>query len=424
MRPSRPSATAGPPWWERVGQPRQASRRGYVFFVAVSGSLAALQLLVLPRALDRAEFAVVVLAVSVTQGLLAIGDLGLGLFASDTTRRQGTRRELRALVLAVAVSLSTLVAGVFALVAAVDRDVEGVLWSSLCIGALTALVLWPRAVRSLASTAAGDEVGTLHNNLLWQNAPKLGMVLLAVTTRSPLAALLAGLLGSVLAGRLVSPTRIPLVVSTRPPLGKWSVALGFKVTSFGLIWADSYVIAAVAGLEQAGQYQVVARTLTAVTYLYLPLLALAEAAFNAGNRRRWLRTVLLAGAVTGAIDGLMVLLLLRLAPRIWPSYEISPQVAWLLAGASFVAFVSAAAGTLLLITGRRTSVLCANIAGLTVMVALATALVPRFGASGAATGSLFGYGVAAAVQLSVIFAVARRDPGLFRSTDLLVGRAT
>ena len=397
--------TGALPWFETKPRISRSSRSGYIRFVALSGILAAAQILILPRRLDETSFGITVLAISVTQGVLVLGDVGLTLFASDTTRNQDERRALRSLVMTTATAFSLGVCTIF-LVLAMTWPSQRELWLCLALGAGTGWVLWPRAAKSLSATASGDEVETLHNNLLWQNAPKPGLILSALVFPSAVVALAAGWLTSLLAGRMVLPHR-PMRPAVWPPAGAWVVAFGIPAFSFGLMWADSYVLAATATLDDVGQYQVIYRALWAVTYLYLPLLALAGTAFNAGDRRRWRRILVLAAIGTVAFTAAAAFALVRFGHRVWPTYSFDPQVAWLLAAAGVLAFGSAASGSFLIMVGQRVSVLLANVVGLIAVVVVSLALIPAMGSAGAAIGSVTGYALTSLLQTAMALTVRR-----------------
>src|ERR671932_396252 len=92
-----------------------------------------------------------------------------------------------------------------AVVLAVLLPEHRLLFATMSLGALAGAVVAAEKFRAAEREAAGDEAAAAINNVLWTNAPKLGLVAGAlVLPRAPFV-----VLASVLAGAaLCTPTRV------------------------------------------------------------------------------------------------------------------------------------------------------------------------------------------------------------------------
>ena len=74
----------------------------------------------------------------------------------------------------------------------------------------------------------------------------------------------------------------------------WMPGLAVSSSAFFMTWTDTYSLSIVSGIDEAGQYQAIVRPLTGITYLYLPILALIQAAHNATAQKR-VKRLMVAG---------------------------------------------------------------------------------------------------------------------------------
>jgi len=364
---------------------RRAARKirpvHYLAFVFVTAALAAAQFYFLPRNLGPLEFAGVVLGLSVIQGALQFGDLGSYNASLRAALPAQDRVELResAVFLSSVVCLIGVVLGV--LVGLTSNPMGWI----LAAGCATAFLLAPNKAHSSGAIQLGEERIATKHNLVWQNAPKLGSIV-GSFGGSAVASMAGALVSAAFSYRL----ELPRFVSWRVLRTHAKVIIpGFvlSLSAFLMAWTDTYALSTVAGLEDAGQYQAVVRPLTGITYLYLPIVSLIQAAHNAGLKRRERRLMVVAVALgflgAGAISGGMWLF----GPTIWPEFEFAlPVILACGFSASLFALCTVVGGQLTL-RGKQGLAAGTTVLGALVLLGLSLVLIPRFGAFGAGLAS-------------------------------------
>lgn len=360
---------------------RSINARMYLGFVAITGGLAVAQFYFLPRNLGPVEFATAALALSVVQGSQQLGDLG----AHNASLRATLPREERIQLRESAVFLSSVVC-LAGILTGVVLGVIGVRFGYLVACACaTALLLAASKAHSSAAIQLGDERRATLHNFVWQNAPKLGSIIGSFGGTA-----LMSIVGALLNAVLVYRPALPRFVAWRVLRAHARVIVpGFalSLSAFLMMWIDTYALSAVSGLSDAGQYQAVVRPLTGITYLYLPMIALIQAAHNAGlvhRERRLMGAASLVGA--GGSVGIALGLYL-LGPRIWPDFNFPADVVAACGIAAALAAVSAVVGGQLTLRGRQAWAAGDTILGAGVLLVSSLLLIPSMGAVGAGIAS-------------------------------------
>ena len=388
--PQPVSRPGGRTWWyadlAAVDQPRNCTRRlltsrQYLGFVAITSGLAVAQFYFLPRNLGPTQFATAVLALSVIQGAQQLGDFG----AHNASLRAGLPRADRIQLRESAVLLSTvtcLIGILTGVVVGLSGSPFGYLVALACG---TALLLAPSKAHSSGAIQLGDERAATMHNLVWQNASKFGSIVGSFGGTA-----LLSILGALINATLLYRPALPRFVA-------WAVlkaharvilpGLALSVSAFFMMWIDTYTLSSVTGLADAGQYQAVVRPLTGITYLYLPVISLIQAAHNAGLLQRERRLMVVASMLgVGGSFGIAVGLYL-VGERIWPAFDFAPEVVAACGAAAGLAALSAVVGGQLTLRGRQGWAAANTVLGALVLLLLSLLLIPRIGAVGAGLAS-------------------------------------
>lgn len=376
---------------------RALSPRLYLGFVGLTGGLAVTQFYFLPRNLGPAEFATAALGLSLIQGSLQLGDLG----AHNASLRVGLTRDDRIRLRESALLLSSMVclAGVIlGLILGLTGTRFGYLVACACG---TALLLAPSKTHSSGAIQLGDERAATRHNLLWQNAPKFGSVI-GSFGGTALLSILGALVNALLVYRPALPRFVAWsVLRSHAPLIIPGLAL--SLSAFLMMWTDTYALSAVSGLADAGQYQAVVRPLTGITYLYLPVISLIQAAHNAGLVRRERKLMTVAGlmGVAGSL-GIAVGLYL-FGEQIWPEYTFSAGVLAACGTAAGLACLSTVVGGQLTLRGRQGWAAGNTVLGALVLLLLSLLLIPDRGAVGAGLASASAWMLVVVLHCAVLW---------------------
>lgn len=383
---------------------RSLTSRLYLSFVAVTGGLAVAQFYFLPRNLGPTEFATAALALSIIQASQQLGDLG----AHNASLRVSLPREERIQLRESALFLSSVVclAGVIiGIVLGLTGTGFGYVVALACA---TALMLAPSKTHSSGAIQLGDELGATKHNLIWQNAPKLGSVIGSFGGTA-----LTSILGAFLNAVLLYRPALPRFVAWRVLRSHTALIVpGFalSLSAFLMAWTDTYALSVVTGLADAGQYQAVVRPLTGITYLYLPVISLIQAAHNAGLVRRERRLMGAAGLL-GVVGSLGIALGLYLfGQRIWPEFDFALGVLTTCGAAAALASVSAVIGGQLTLRGRQGWAAGNTVLGAVVLLGLSLLLIPGLGAFGAGLASASAWTLVVILHSAVLWWTPRSDP--------------
>lgn len=185
----------------------------------------------------------------------------------------------------------------------------------------------------------------------------------------------------------------------------------------GLLEAElsTLLLATFTGPRDTGQFQPVIRLaplmllpVQAVLMLYAPRIA---ELWQRGEIRRIQSLTLKFTAVTTALtvgSGAAVVILGPYLMRLFgPEFSDSARLLWIVAGAQVVNAACGPVGWLLIMAGRSSSALVGQVIGLLVNVAVGAALIPAYGAWGAATSMAGGV---VAWNITLLF-LARRQYG-------------
>lgn len=374
----------------------------YCAIVVVTGALAVAQFYFLPNNLGAIEFGYVVLALSLLQAGLQLSDLGLINASLRTDLPPALRVQLRINAVGVASVLCVCGIAVCAVLA-----IWGMSWA-IVAGAALVCAVWLIGDRAHASAAAqhGAEITTSRYNLVWQNAPKAGSIA-GSFGGTALIAMLGAIVTSILLRRPQLP-RLPKWAFLQSSWRVWLPGLGVSATAFLLTWTETYLLSAVVGVAEAGQYQAVVRPLTGITYLYLPLVALIQAAHNAGAHRRVQRLTALALALGLLGSGAIGAALLGVGPRIWPDFRFDTAVVIPAVIAAAAICASAVVGVQLVLRGHHVAASANTAVGAVVLLLTALCTVPSMGAAGAALASASAWSVVVLGHLLFLFVVRRR----------------
>ncbi|WP_248704998.1 lipopolysaccharide biosynthesis protein [Curtobacterium sp. MWU13-2055] len=389
-------STRAPGRFDASARPRRLGRNLYLLFVGVTAFLALAQMVLLPRNLSAFEFGTLSIALSLTQAVQQFGDLG---FSNAAFRREldsSLRGELREYGLTNVFVVST----VAILVAAVAAFAGAFSWYGfgvLALAVLSGTVLAASKMSANSAIEAGDERAAAVQNAVWQNAPKLGMIV-GSFGGTALASSIGAVVTAVGFGRPRLPRRwaTPTTFSRHARL--WAPGLTLVAAAFAASWVDTYILTALQGVDAAGAYQAILRPLLGVTYIYLPVVAILQSAANRGQWQRMRRLRLASVGGSAACAALVAAALIMIGDQVWPEYKF-PTVAVVLCAVSVVAgCASTVFGTELLVHGRQGFSAVATLGGAAVLAALTAALVPHLGLVGAAAGSCAGWLTAAVVQ--------------------------
>jgi O-antigen/teichoic acid export membrane protein len=374
----------------------------YFAIVAVTGALAVAQFYFLPNNLGAVEFGYVVLALSLLQAGLQLSDLGLINASLRTDLPSELRVQLRVNAVGVASVVCFAGIGACAILA-----VCGFGWALVAAAALFCAV-WLIGDRAHASAAAqcGAETTTSRYNVVWQNAPKAGSIA-GSFGGTALIAMLGAIVTSMLLRRPQFPS-LPKWSFLQSSWRVWLPGLGVSATAFLLTWTETYLLSAVVGVAEAGQYQAVVRPLTGITYLYLPLVALIQAAHNANAQRRVRRLTALAlglGVLGSAAIGAV---LLGVGHAIWPDFRFDTAVVIPAVVAGGAICAAAVIGVQLVLRGHHVAASVITAIGAVVLLLTSLYTVPSMGAAGAALSSATAWSVVVLGHLLFLFTVRRR----------------
>jgi len=288
--------------------------------------------------------------------------------------------------------------------------------------AMTGLVAIGSAIASSlrAAAAASGVSGSFVVAAITGQAALIasGVALLAIGVASPPIWLFA------YAATWATPVLIAAAVASRSPqplrrsrqLGK-SRRLGARLmpsTAAGIIMlrADRLLLPALAGYTALGLYGTVA---TIAELIAMPVQSYVDShiptwrhAHQSGNLNRGRIVAVIAVYAAAATVTVTVTVRLLLVPIFGAQYQDAIVLAGPLAGAVALYAVSRAGVGLLLATEQPWRVNAVDIVAMAVAVSMYLLLIPRFGAMGAALGSLVGYGIGAAIALSMVVATRRR----------------
>ncbi|HEV3363933.1 MAG TPA: hypothetical protein VG795_07305 [Acidimicrobiia bacterium] len=266
-------------------------------------ALAVVQLALMPRWLSAYQFGLVVLAISATQGVAQLGDLGLVRIAIDASRsaseRAALRRQGRALTLLITTALGVAIAFLWPLIPAPQRPAL----VAVALGGLAAFMVVTDKYRAARQEVAGDEVGAAGLNFLWTNAPKIGLLVGLLVARSATVVTLF----SVVVGALLCAPRWPGYRSAWDALKRlriWTVPFVAIAGSFVLTWSDTYFLSAHLGVSEAAGYEALYRILGVSTYGFLPWVSVLTSRVSVRENRPVLVPLLLAlGATAVGLTG-------------------------------------------------------------------------------------------------------------------------
>lgn len=371
------------------------SRRIYIVTSLLTVGLVGVQMYVLPRQLDAADLGMLMIAISLTQGFQQFGDIGFANAAARSKLKNTLRSEYRELGLAL-----TWTSGGIAIVIFCGLSMADMMrWQTsvvLTCAVATALMLAASKMRASANIEAGNERATIRENLVWQNAPKVGLIIGCLgnaLTASGLA-----LVSALALGRPLFPIRGLSLRLVKSSAKHWAPGFALVLAGFCLTWSDTYILGALGGLEDVGNYQAVLRPLTGITYLYLPLLAMVQAALNRSESNRANRYSIIGIVFALFGSAILAVLLIFWGPAIWPEYEFPFSLVIILSIATILLAASAFFGIRLLVDGKQAWCAFATMAGVITNVAIAFILIPVFGLEGAAIAAALGAAVSASIQ--------------------------
>ncbi|MGE2735307.1 hypothetical protein [Mycolicibacterium vaccae] len=374
--------------------------------VVATGSLAVAQFYFLPNNLGATEFGYVVLGISVIQAGLQLADLGM----VNASLRSDVAADLRESMRVNAVAVASIICVIGIVGCSIVAMLRGST-SPLIVAAALACALWLVGHRADASAAAqcGDEQRTTRHNVIWQNAPKIGSIG-GSFGGTALLALVGALATSILSSRPRMP-RMPDWLLLRSSHRLWLPGLAVALSAFLLSWTETYVLTIFAGVDEAGQYQAVVRPLTGITYLYLPIVAMIQAAHNVAARRR---VFLLTGAGLGigALgSGGVALFLVLAGRRIWPEFDFDSTVVAGAAVACAAMCASTVIGTRLVVRGYHVIASCNAVFGAVVLIVVSLLTVDSLGARGAALASACAWTSVVLCHMGHLMVVGRRQRG-------------
>lgn len=375
---------------DRVAAKRRLSVTGYAGVVLLTGSLAVLQFYFLPRNLSATEFGFTVLGLSVTQAALQFTDGGL----INASLRSDVPDEVRVALRAHAVSISHIACAILIAISCC-LGIAGMPFGYIAAAgfACGVLLIGGRAQAS-ATVHLSDEKAATWHNISWQNAPKIGSVA-GSFGGSAISTMLAALATSALFGRPHLPHRIQ-VRFIRDNRRLWLPGIAVSLSGFLLSWVDTYTLSLVSGVSEAGAYQAIVRPLTGITYLYLPLIALIQAAYNARDDKRVKLLMATSISLGAAGSALVAAFLILYGHAIWPQFDFDRRTAVAAALAATAMCASAVLGGQLVLQGRQIAAAVNTSLGAITLVIVSLVTVRELGAFGAGLAS------AAAASLVVV----------------------
>ncbi|WP_193046314.1 polysaccharide biosynthesis protein [Mycolicibacterium baixiangningiae] len=353
----------------------------YAGVVLLTGCLAVAQYYFLPNNLGAAEFGLVVLGLSVVQGALQFSDLG----SLNASLRSDLPGHLRESLRHNAVAISSVMCSMGVIVS-IAAGMAGSSFGYVAAAAFAcAVVVVGDKAHASAAVQNGDEKAATRFNAVWQNSPKLGSIA-GSFAHSALAAMLGAILTSLLSSRPSLPRKVSWTF-VRSNYALWLPGFGVALSAFLLTWTDTYILSLMAGVAEAGQYQAVLRPLTGVTYVYLPILALIQAAHNVSARRRVKRLTITSVGVGIAGSAGIAVLLIVLGEAVWPNFEFDSTVVTFAAVASSGMCAASVIGMQLILRGHHLAASVNSTIGALILVVVSVHSVGTMGALGAALAS-------------------------------------
>lgn len=292
------------------------SMRRYGALTAGALVLSGVQLALLPRWMNPRQFGLLVLGISVTQGLLQFGDLGLSRLCIDVTRSSEERARLRAEGQALSVATAFALAAVATVVALAWVDARPVA-IALALGGVAGAAAVSDKYRALAREVAGDETAAAGLAFMSTNGPKIGLLSGLVAFRSALALLsVSAVVAAGLCLPVVRGSARAWAALRRPKV--WAPPLFAILPSFVMGWADTYFLAARLGVSGAAAYEALFRVLGVSTYVFLPWVSVLVSRVSVAERRPLLKPILLSMSTTVFALGVAVLFVYSLAPSFFP----------------------------------------------------------------------------------------------------------
>ena len=294
---------------EATSERTRLSLRRYFVLTAGGLVLTAAQVLLMPRWLSARQFGLIVLSISATQAVLQVGDLGLVRLSIDASRSPEERKELRRQGRSMTLLTTTvLIICAAALWPALPSPQQHVI-VVLVLGGVAAMAVVTDKFRAASQEVAGDEIAAGGLNLVWTNAPKIGILAGVMLFRS---AVWIAFVGMLLAGILSQPSW-PGYRDAWKALRKislWGLPLASIVSSFIMTWADTYFLSAHIGVARAGAYEALYRVMGACTYGFLPWVSVLTSRVSAAERRPIVRPLMLSLAATAlGLAGALVFVL-------------------------------------------------------------------------------------------------------------------
>jgi O-antigen/teichoic acid export membrane protein len=349
--------------------------------VLLTGSLAVAQFYFLPNNLGVAEFGLIALGLSVIQAALQFSDLG----SLNASLRSDLPGHLRESLRENAVAMSSVMC-LMGFAVSIALGLAGFSFGYIAAAAFVcAVLLVGDKAHASAAVQNGDEKAATRHNVIWQNSPKLGSIA-GSFAHSALAAMLGAIVTSLLSSRPRLPRRLSWTF-LRSNYTLWLPGLGVALSAFLLTWTDTYILSFMAGVDQAGQYQAVVRPLTGITYVYLPILALIQAAHNVSARRRVKLLTFASVGMGVAGSAVIAVLLIALGGVIWPDFEFDSQVVAFAAVASSGMCAASVIGMQMILRGHHLAASVNSVIGALILVVVSVFTVDTLGALGAALAS-------------------------------------
>ena len=158
----------------------------------------------------------------------------------------------------------------------------------------------------------------------------------------------------------------------------------------------------------AGQYQAIVRPLTGITYLYLPIIALIQAAQNATAQKR-VKLLMVAGVALGGLGSVGIGVFLIVFGRdLWPDFRFDTKVVVAAAVAATAMCVATVIGIQLMLRGKQLIISVNTSTGAALLLVLSLLTVERMGALGAGLASASPGLSLRCVTVSCIFTQCRR----------------
>lgn len=388
-----------------AGRPRRSrvSIWAYGSVVLLTGSLAIAQFYFLPNNLGPTEFGLTVLGLSVIQAAFQFSDVG----SINASLRTDLTDELRVALRVNAVSISWIVC-LGGIIVSCGLGFIGATFGYVSAAAFAcALLLVGGKAHASAAVQMGDEKGATRHNVIWQNSPKLGSIIGSFGTTA-LKTMLAAVVTSALFSRPQIPHK-PRWSFVRINRNVWMPGLALATGGFLMSWTDTYSLSIVSGIDEAGQYQAIVRPLTGITYLYLPILALIQAAHNANAQKR-VKLLMIAGVALGGLGSVVIGVFLVIFGRdIWPDFRFDTKVVVAAAVAATAMSAATVIGIQLVQRGKHVIASVQSTIGAAVLLVLSLLTVGTMGALGAGLASAIAWTFVMASHGVVYFTQCRAE---------------